>query len=157
VWTNPLSGMFILLISTNGCLYNFFYTFLTKNFDLYSLTSINCVVTIRGVADCRNLTDGRTDGRTSSVWATGAATPKSGEDPGGGAQPARSPLKLEKIWFFCVKWWFVTRNTAKIFAKIKQQKCIKVLEKYAYGNQVWDMHKPFCRDYFHTFMCSCRY
>ena len=28
---------------------------------LYSLTSINCVVTIRGVADCRNLTDGRTD------------------------------------------------------------------------------------------------
>ena len=29
---------------------------------LYSLTSINYVVTIRGVADCRNLTDGRTDG-----------------------------------------------------------------------------------------------
>jgi hypothetical protein len=28
---------------------------------LYSLTSINCVVTVRGVADCRNLTDGRTD------------------------------------------------------------------------------------------------
>jgi hypothetical protein len=23
--------------------------------------------------------------------------------------------------------------------------------------QVWDMHKPFCRDYFRTFMCSCRY
>jgi hypothetical protein len=32
-----------------------------------------------------------------------------------------------------------------------------VLEKYVYGNQVLDMHKPFCRDYFHTFMCSCRY
>ena len=31
---------------------------------LYSLTSINCVVTVRGVADCRNLTDGRTFGRT---------------------------------------------------------------------------------------------
>jgi hypothetical protein len=29
---------------------------------LYSLTSINCVVTVRGVVDCRNLTDGRTDG-----------------------------------------------------------------------------------------------
>ena len=28
---------------------------------LYSLTSINCVVTVRGVADCRNLTDGRAD------------------------------------------------------------------------------------------------
>jgi hypothetical protein len=28
---------------------------------LYSLTSINCVVTVRGVADCRNLTDVRTD------------------------------------------------------------------------------------------------
>ena len=28
---------------------------------LYSLTSINCLVTVRGVADCRNLTDGRTD------------------------------------------------------------------------------------------------
>ena len=25
-------------------------------------------------------------------------------------------LKLEKIWFFCVKWWFFTRNTPKIFA-----------------------------------------
>ena len=34
---------------------------------LYSLTSINCVVTVRGVADCRNLTDGRTNGRISSV------------------------------------------------------------------------------------------
>jgi hypothetical protein len=43
------------------------------------------------------------------------ATPKSGEDPGG-AHPARSPLKLEKIWLFCVKWWFFTRNTPKIFA-----------------------------------------
>jgi hypothetical protein len=29
---------------------------------LYSLTSINCVVTVRGVANCRNLTDGRTEG-----------------------------------------------------------------------------------------------
>jgi hypothetical protein len=44
------------------------------------------------------------------------ATPKLGEDPGGGAHPARSPLKLEKIWFFCVKWWFFIRNTPKIFA-----------------------------------------
>ena len=26
--------------------------------------SIHCVVTVRGVADCRNLTDGRTDERT---------------------------------------------------------------------------------------------
>jgi hypothetical protein len=49
---------------------------------LYSLTSINCVVTVRGVADCRHLTDGRTDegtngrtdGRTSSVRATGVKT-----------------------------------------------------------------------------------
>jgi hypothetical protein len=31
---------------------------------LYSLTSINCVVTVRGVAEIL-------DGRTSSVWATG--------------------------------------------------------------------------------------
>jgi hypothetical protein len=29
-----------------------------------SLTSINCVVTVRGVEDCRNLTDGRTNERT---------------------------------------------------------------------------------------------
>jgi hypothetical protein len=41
---------------------------------LYSLTSINCVVTVRGVADFRNVTDGRTDGRTSSVWASGVKT-----------------------------------------------------------------------------------
>ena len=45
---------------------------------LYSLTSINCVDTVRGVADCRHLTDGRTDertdGRTSSVRATGVKT-----------------------------------------------------------------------------------
>ena len=26
------------------------------------------------------------------------------------------PLKLEKIWFFCVKSWFFTRNTPKKFA-----------------------------------------
>ena len=26
------------------------------------------------------------------------------------------PLKLEKIWFFCVKSWFFTRNTPNIFA-----------------------------------------
>jgi hypothetical protein len=34
-----------------------------------------------------------------------------------------------------------------------------LLLKYVYGNQVWDMHKPFCRDYFHTFMCkkNCRH
>jgi hypothetical protein len=25
------------------------------------------------------------------------------------------PLKLEKIWFVCVKWWFFTRNTPKKF------------------------------------------
>ena len=30
-----------------------------------SLTSINCVVTVRGVEDCRNLTDGRTNERTN--------------------------------------------------------------------------------------------
>ena len=37
-----------------------------------------------------------------------------GADPGG-AHPA-PPLKLEKIWFCCVKSWFFTRNTRKIFA-----------------------------------------
>ena len=32
-------------------------------------------------------------------------------DPGGRAHPVRAPtLKLEKIWFFCVKAWFFTRN-----------------------------------------------
>ena len=69
---------------------------------LYSLTSINCVVTVRGVADCRHLTDGWTDegtnGRTSSVRATGVKT--------------------------------------SLHQKIKQTKCVKVLEKYVYGNQV---------------------
>ena len=43
----------------------------------------------------------------------------SGADPGGGgggAHPARAPLKLEKIWFFVVKSWFFTRNTSTIFA-----------------------------------------
>ena len=39
----------------------------------------------------------------------------SGADPGG-VHPACAPLKLEKIWFFCVKSWFFTRNTPKIFA-----------------------------------------
>ena len=33
----------------------------------------------------------------------------------GEAHPARVPLKLEKIWFFCVKSWFFTRNTPNIF------------------------------------------
>ena len=34
-----------------------------------------------------------------------------------GADPERgAPLKLEKIWFFCVKSWFFTRNTPTIFA-----------------------------------------
>jgi hypothetical protein len=33
-----------------------------------------------------------------------------------GAHPARAPLRLEKIWFFCVKSWFFTRNTPTIFA-----------------------------------------
>ena len=31
-------------------------------------------------------------------------------------QFSRFPLHLEKIWFFCVKSWFFTRNTPKIFA-----------------------------------------
>ena len=40
-----------------------------------------------------------------------------GVDPGGKAQPVRSPtLQLEKIWFFGVKSWFFTRNSTKIFA-----------------------------------------
>ena len=41
-----------------------------------------------------------------------------GADPEGGAPGARPPppLKLEKIWFFCVKSWFFTRNTPQIFA-----------------------------------------
>ena len=52
---------------------------------------------------------------------------------------------------------WATGVKTSLHLKIKQKKCIKVLEKYAYGNQVWDMHKPFSRDYFHTFMCSCRY
>ena len=33
-----------------------------------------------------------------------------------GAHPARAPLKLEKICFFCVKSWFFIRNTPKFFA-----------------------------------------
>jgi hypothetical protein len=33
-----------------------------------------------------------------------------------GAPGAPAPLKLEKIWFFCVKSWFFTRNTSKMFA-----------------------------------------
>ena len=33
-----------------------------------------------------------------------------------GVHPARAPLKLEKIWFFCVKSWFFTRNTQNILA-----------------------------------------
>ena len=44
----------------------------------------------------------------SRRWFTGA-------DPGDAAG-ARSPLKLEKIWFFCAKSWFFPRNTTKIFA-----------------------------------------
>ena len=36
-----------------------------------------------------------------------------GRIQGVGAPP---PLKLEKIWFFCVKSWFFTRNTPKFFA-----------------------------------------
>ena len=57
--------------------------------------SINCVVTVRGVADCRNLTDGRTDIKCLS-------------------------------------------NGCKNLITLKDQtkKCIKVLEKYVYGNQV---------------------
>jgi hypothetical protein len=34
----------------------------------------------------------------------------------GGVHPARATLKLEKIRFFCVKSWFFTRNTPKLFA-----------------------------------------
>ena len=34
----------------------------------------------------------------------------------GGRTRRASPLKLEKIWFFCVKLWFFTRNTPKFFA-----------------------------------------
>ena len=38
-----------------------------------------------------------------------------GGSGGGGAHPARgSPLKLKKIWFFCVKSWIFTRNTSTI-------------------------------------------
>jgi hypothetical protein len=38
-------------------------------------------------------------------------------DQGRGAPGARPPpLKLEKIRFFCVKSWFFTRNTPKMFA-----------------------------------------
>ena len=36
---------------------------------------------------------------------------------GGGRTRRAPPLKLEKIWFFCLKSWFVTRNTPKIFAR----------------------------------------
>ena len=58
---------------------------------------MNCVVTVRGVADCRNLR--RTDERTD--------------------------IK-------CLS------NGRKNLITLKDQtkKCIKVLEKYAYGNQV---------------------
>ena len=38
-----------------------------------------------------------------------------GADPGGRTRRA-PPLKLEKIWFVCVKSWFFTRNTSKMFA-----------------------------------------
>jgi hypothetical protein len=34
----------------------------------------------------------------------------------GGRTRRAPPLKLEKIWFFCVKSWFPTRNTPKFFA-----------------------------------------
>ena len=34
----------------------------------------------------------------------------------GGRTRRPPPLKLEKIWFFGVKSWFLTRNTPKIFA-----------------------------------------
>ena len=44
----------------------------------------------------------------------------SGADPGGGAHPAPPPPpkigKNKKIWFFCVRSWFFTRNTPKLFA-----------------------------------------
>ena len=36
-----------------------------------------------------------------------------GADPGVGAHPARSSLKLEQILFVCVKSWFFTGNTPK--------------------------------------------
>jgi hypothetical protein len=36
------------------------YAYLTPNLRKH----ISCVVTVRGVVDCRNLTDGRTNGRT---------------------------------------------------------------------------------------------
>ena len=59
---------------------------------------MNCVVTVRGVADCRNLrrTDERTDGHQV----------------------------------------FEQRRKNLITLKDQTKKCIKVLEKYAYGNQV---------------------
>jgi hypothetical protein len=35
----------------------------------------------------------------------------------GGSSGGHTPsLKLEKIWFFGIKLWFITRNTPKIFA-----------------------------------------
>ena len=34
----------------------------------------------------------------------------------GGRTRRAPPLKLEKIWFVCVKSWFFTRNTSKMFA-----------------------------------------
>ena len=39
-----------------------------------------------------------------------------GRIQGEGARTRRAPLKLGKIWFFSVKSWFFTRNTATIFA-----------------------------------------
>ena len=44
------------------------------------------------------------------------AWPTAGADSGGGRTWRPPPLKLEKIWFVCVKSWFFTRNTPKSFA-----------------------------------------
>jgi hypothetical protein len=56
---------------------------------------------------------------------------------------ARSPLKLEKIWFFYVKWWFFTRNTPTIFAPPSARrnflKCAPLtIYRFVRRRQSWD-------------------
>ena len=45
-----------------------------------------------------------------------------GQIQGEGAHPARTPLKLEQIWFFGVKSWFFTRNTPTFFVPLSARR-----------------------------------
>ena len=52
---------------------------------------------------------------TSILTITNLSFLIEGADPGGDTRRP-PPLKLEKIWFVCVKSWFFTRNTPTMFA-----------------------------------------